>query len=207
MSPYPQRPRGSGWWLGYCLSAYIFAAACWFHMCCWHQPTFPPPLRAPPHHCPFTHSCHGSLPSHNWIFIFWPHCVGCRILVPWPVMKPMPPAVEAQSPISRKFPHCIPCNLFYFCGIHNVPSFISDCCFFCEFFFVCEILVPQPRMEPVLPALGAWSPNHWTSREVPWLLFFESFIFFLVNLRVYHFSWSVQKPIVSFVDYFSLLLF
>ena len=30
-----------------------------------------------------------------------------------------------------------------------------------------RILVPQPGIKPVSPAVGAWSPNHWTSREVP----------------------------------------
>ena len=28
-------------------------------------------------------------------------------------------------------------------------------------------LVPSPGMEPGLPALGAWSLRHWTTREVP----------------------------------------
>ena len=31
----------------------------------------------------------------------------------------------------------------------------------------CRILVPRPRMEPMLPAVEAWSLNHWTVREVP----------------------------------------
>ena len=30
-------------------------------------------------------------------FIFWPHFRACEILIPWPGIKPMPPAVEAQS--------------------------------------------------------------------------------------------------------------
>ena len=29
------------------------------------------------------------------------------------------------------------------------------------------VLVPQPGIEPRLPALGAWSLSHWTAREVP----------------------------------------
>ena len=29
------------------------------------------------------------------------------------------------------------------------------------------ILVPQPGIEPMPPALEAWSLNHWTTREVP----------------------------------------
>ena len=31
----------------------------------------------------------------------------------------------------------------------------------------CGILVPQPGIEPILLALGTWSLNHWTTREVP----------------------------------------
>ena len=34
----------------------------------------------------------------------------------------------------------------------------------------CEILVPQPRNEPMPPALEEWSLNHWATREVPDLL-------------------------------------
>ena len=29
------------------------------------------------------------------------------------------------------------------------------------------ILVPQPGIEPVAPAVEAQSPNHWTAREFP----------------------------------------
>ena len=32
-------------------------------------------------------------------------------------------------------------------------------------------LVPQPGIEPTPTALGAWSPSHWTTREVPVLQF------------------------------------
>ena len=38
------------------------------------------------------------------------------------------------------------------------------------FFFpgcACEILVPQPSIEPTAPALEAQSLSHWTAREVP----------------------------------------
>ena len=31
----------------------------------------------------------------------------------------------------------------------------------------CGILVPQPGIEPVPPAMEARSPNHWTTREFP----------------------------------------
>ena len=44
------------------------------------------------------------------------------------------------------------------------------------FFFGCTssgVLVPQPGMEPVPPAVEAWRPNHWTAREVPPLYYFS----------------------------------
>ena len=34
----------------------------------------------------------------------------------------------------------------------------------------CGSLVPQPGIEPVLPALEAQNLNHWTAREVPAVL-------------------------------------
>ena len=36
----------------------------------------------------------------------------------------------------------------------------------------CGILVPRPGIEPMPPAMQAWSPNHWTAREDPWALHF-----------------------------------
>ena len=31
----------------------------------------------------------------------------------------------------------------------------------------CGVLVPQPVIEPILPAVEVWSPNRWAAREVP----------------------------------------
>ena len=50
------------------------------------------------------------------------------------------------------------------------------------------ILVPQPGIKPVSPALEAWRLNHWTAREVPragvWtpVYLMSKFIFFQVAL-------------------------
>ena len=33
------------------------------------------------------------------------------------------------------------------------------------------ILVPQPGIEPVPPAVEVWSLNHWTAREIPDFVF------------------------------------
>ena len=47
------------------------------------------------------------------------------------------------------------CLLFYF-WLHHTT---------------CGILIPQPGIKPVSPALEAQSPNHWTAKEVPqWIL-------------------------------------
>ena len=43
----------------------------------------------------------------------------------------------------------------------------------------CRILFPQPGIKPEHPALEVWSLNHWTTREVPWLKFFNQ-VFFIV---------------------------
>ena len=53
-------------------------------------------------------------------------------------------------------------------------SFIS---FFFFQFFGCAmwhvgIIVPQPGIEPMPPAVEAWSLNHWTAREVPKFFYF-----------------------------------
>ena len=39
-----------------------------------------------------------------------------------------------------------------------------------------EILVPQPGTEPMLPAVEAWSLNHWTAREAPLSLCLSCFL-------------------------------
>ena len=47
------------------------------------------------------------------------------------------------------------------------------------------ILVPQPGIEPVRPAVGMWSLNHWTTREVPcfYLLLIPSGILAFIHQR------------------------
>ena len=41
----------------------------------------------------------------------------------------------------------------------------------------CRILVPQIGIKPVPPALEVWSPNPWTTREVPWFSFYTYLTF------------------------------
>ena len=48
--------------------------------------------------------------------------------------------------------------------------------FFLPYQAVCGILIPQPGIEPVPPALGAQSLNHWTTRKSPFSLFKVAFL-------------------------------
>ena len=41
---------------------------------------------------------------------------------------------------------------------YSLIFFLGPCC------ITCLILVPQPGIKP---ALGEWSLNHWTTREIP----------------------------------------
>ena len=45
--------------------------------------------------------------------------------------------------------------------------------FFWSHCTVCGILVPQSGIEPLPPALEAWSLNHWTVRKVPILELYD----------------------------------
>ena len=53
----------------------------------------------------------------------------------------------------------------------------------------CGILVPQPGIQPVPPAVEAWSPNHCTAREVPYGC---SFTFTLMADRFLPSSWKLR---------------
>ena len=65
-----------------------------------------------------------------------------------------------------------------FCELHRKPrkrgfcdplctSTYSACFFFLPHREACGFLLPCLGIKPVSPTVGAWSPNHWTSREVP----------------------------------------
>ena len=52
---------------------------------------------------------------------------------------------------------------------HSMVRWPPDCSvifFFLLHHAACGILVPWPGIEPMPPALQAWSLNHWTTREV-----------------------------------------
>ena len=74
--------------------------------------------------------------------------------------------------------------LFYFIFLNNYPETIEWHFILFLFYFwpcpcgvhcvACGILVPQPGIEPVPPALGAQSLNHGTAREVPMVEFLDA---------------------------------
>ena len=41
----------------------------------------------------------------------------------------------------------------------------------------CRILVPRPGIKPAPPAVEAWSPNHWTTREFHIYIYIYFFFF------------------------------
>ena len=76
----------------------------------------------------------------------------------------------------------IVCKTESLCCVAEINTIVKQLCFnkIMDFFVcfycttqACRILVPQPGIESMPPAVGAWSLNHWTTREVP-LHFFLS---------------------------------
>ena len=76
------------------------------------------------------------------------------------------------------FNHFLGLHAFFFNQMETVcytSSFIillSN--FYLKFFLGCAafgILGPQLGIEPAAPAVEAWSPHHWTTREVLYLFF------------------------------------
>ena len=71
---------------------------------------------------------------------------------------------------------------------HRCYSFVLEICLSLFCLFVCfwprhvayGILVPRPGIETVPPVLGAWSLNHWNTREVPVHLLREVGVCFLI---------------------------
>ena len=67
----------------------------------------------------------------SYLFVFWPHWAACGILVPWPGIEPVPPAVEAWSLINHWTAREVP---FLFCFDeslwYRISCSIFEFCFF-----------------------------------------------------------------------------
>ena len=91
------------------------------------------------------------------------------------------------------------CNYFYPKCIPHPPLFLGHA-------MACGILVPQPGIKPMPPAVEVLSLNHWTTREVPKVyfpfnlcLFFqvlrqENWHFVLLSLQICAHHISSQPP-------------
>ena len=108
-------------------------------------------------------------------FFFWLHHMACGIVVPWPVIKPASPVVEAWSLnhwTTREVPQW-PQFCMNITGISKMTVWF-DLIWFDFYLFIyfwahcaaCGISVPQPGIKPAPPIVEARSLNHWTAREV-----------------------------------------
>ena len=69
--------------------------------------------------------------------------------------------------------------------------------FFFFFYYnhaACQIVVPQPGIEPAPPALEAWSLNHGTTSEVPGTHILNLFAFIKVEL------YCVSNPVLAYLS-------
>ena len=72
-------------------------------------------------------------------------------------------------------------GIIFFCELltHLLYLFLKFIVLFFSFWpspKACGILVPRPGIQPMPSAVKAWSPNHWTAREVPicWVFHFAN---------------------------------
>ena len=83
------------------------------------------------------------------------------------------PKKEEHETGQKPEPHEPYSNPTFLSGVLLAFSFFKVFIYLCLFVghTACGILVPQPRIKPVPPALEAPSLNYWTTREVPLLAF------------------------------------
>ena len=64
-------------------------------------------------------------------------------------------------------------HILFHCSVNYLPP-IPHPPPLCD--MACRIVVPQLGIEPMPPAVEAWSPNHWTAREFPELPFILTYV-------------------------------
>ena len=82
--------------------------------------------------------------------------------------------IPARKPLCVRTNHEKKDDLTLMCSIlskgSGYPSYRTlyfDLFIFCHTIQHAGVLVPRPGIEPLPPAVEAWSPNHWITREVP----------------------------------------
>ena len=97
----------------------------------------------------------------------------CEILIPQPGIQPCPCSGSAGVLTTGPPGNSQALIYFYFYFFFEVwLIYIATVLFLYLFIYrphcaACKNLVLQPGIEPMPPALGAWSLKHWTTREVP----------------------------------------
>ena len=78
-------------------------------------------------------------------------------------------STNTRHPPALVVPHTTGCFLLEVTGIQllDLKNGRKGDFFFWPHCTAGGILVPRPGIEPVPPAVEAWSPNHWTARELP----------------------------------------
>ena len=89
---------------------------------------------------PHRHSTWGITCAHFYFLFssFWPHHTPCGILVPWPGIEPVPPAVEVQSLshwTAREVPHLCTFLTLLSMFLHLVSSGCREQEYSCHMFF------------------------------------------------------------------------
>ena len=86
-------------------------------------------------------------------------------------------------PKEEQFCRVVHAPQLFLCGSGQIrlylrphPCLALSVSFFFLFLETWEIFVPQPGIEPMLPALKAWSLHHWTAREAPLSLCLSCFL-------------------------------
>ena len=115
----------------------------------------------------------------------------CGILVPWPGIEPMSPALEGGF-LATGSPRKSPFSRFYNWGemltcSRNGLDFKT--CIRLQIYWLMHRWTHAPiktRIEPGSLALRLWSLSHWTIREVPWRNFY--FFFWFIFKTIYLFD-------------------
>ena len=78
----------------------------------------------------------------------------------------LPTHLPSIHPSIHPYIYLLILHAFTFCPCIHTPTHLSSI-HLLTYVFSLALLIPQPGVKPMPPAVEAWSPNHWTAREVP----------------------------------------
>ena len=101
----------------------------------------------------------------------WVSCIAGRFFTIWATRKPNSTGVGSLSLFLGIYPTQESTRAL----LHCRQILYRWTFFFFNLVVACRILVPQPRMEPVLPAVESQTLDHWPPRESPGVAIYEAF--------------------------------